>query len=135
MYSSQIWAIFMRSCGMPQVGVLCLIIPRRPRRNSSDHSYSHHLPPPPNFLQNDSNQQHVESIYFERSVSLVIKDSPPLTVYYYSVSTVDQIEWPKKLFRNKLPNLYVEVRLEQSVQCTRVIDRSMTPNWNEELPL
>ncbi|KIM82890.1 hypothetical protein PILCRDRAFT_7772 [Piloderma croceum F 1598] len=55
--------------------------------------------------------------------------------YILSVSSVDQIEWPKKLFRNKPPNLYVEVRLGQSVQRTRVIERSMTPTWNEELPL
>jgi hypothetical protein len=92
--------------------------------------------PPPKFPQNDSNHQHVESVYFEQSVSLVTRNSLLLTVfYYYSVSTVDQIEWPKKLFRNKPPNLYVEVRLEQSVQRTRVIERSMTPTWNEELPL
>src|SRR3984885_14921440 len=96
----------------------------------------HQLPPPSSkSLQNDSDQQYVESIYFTRSVSLVIGNSLPLIVFYYPVSTVDQIEWPKKLFRNKPPNLYVEVQLGQSVQRTRVIERSMTPTWNEELPL
>ena len=55
--------------------------------------------------------------------------------FHYPVSTVDQIEWPKKLFRNKPPNLYVEVRLGQSVQRTKVIERSMAPIWDEELPL
>jgi hypothetical protein len=89
----------------------------------------------PKSLQNDSNQQHVESVHFAWLVSLVIGNSLPLTVFHYPVSTVDQIEWPKKLFRNKSPNLYVEVQLGQSVQRTRVIERSMTPTWNEELPL
>jgi C2 domain len=95
----------------------------------------HQLPPPPKSLKNDSNQQHIESVYFERSVLLVIRNPLPLIVFCYSVSTVDQIGWPKKLFRNKPPNLYVEVRLGQSVQRTRVIERSMTPTWNEELLL
>jgi hypothetical protein len=104
------------------------------RTNDSDRSH-HQLPPPPKSLQNDSDQQHVESIHFTRSISLVIGNSLPLTVFYYPVSSVDQIEWPKKLYRNKPPNLYVEVRLEQSVQHTRVIERSMTPTWNEQLPL
>ena len=96
----------------------------------------HQLPPPSSkSLQNDSNQQHVESVHFAWLVSLVIGNSLPLTVFYYPVSTVDQIEWPKKLFQKKPPNLYVEVRVEQLVQRTRVVNRSMTPTWDEELPL
>jgi hypothetical protein len=53
----------------------------------------------------------------------------------YPVSSVGQIEWPKKLFRKKPPNLYVEIRVEQSVMRTKVVNRSLTPTWDEELPL
>ena len=53
----------------------------------------------------------------------------------YPVSSIGQIKWPKKLFRNKPPSLYVEVRVEQSVMRTKVINRSLTPIWDEELPL
>jgi hypothetical protein len=96
---------------------------------------SHQLPQSPESLQNDHDQHHFKSVYVAQSVSLIIVKFPPFIEFYYSVSSVDKIEWPKKLFQNKPPNIYVEVQLEQSVLRTRVVKRSMTPTWDEELPM
>jgi hypothetical protein len=96
---------------------------------------SHQLSQSPESLQNDHDKHHFKIVYVARSVSLIIEKFPPLIEFYYPVSSVDQIEWPKKLLQNKPPNVYVEIQLEQSVLRTRVVKRSMTPTWDEELPM
>jgi hypothetical protein len=57
-----------------------------------------------------------------------------LSVDVFSVKGVDQIVWTRSRF-SKSPNLYVEIRLEQSVWCTRIVKRSVTPTWDEEFPM
>jgi hypothetical protein len=57
-----------------------------------------------------------------------------LSIDVFSVRGFEQIVWTQSRF-NKAPNLYVEIRLEQSVWCTRIVKRSATPTWDEEFPM
>jgi len=57
-----------------------------------------------------------------------------LSVDVFSVKGVDQIVWTRSRF-SKSPNLYVEIRMEQSVWCTRTVKRSVQPTWDEEFPM
>ncbi|KIM73366.1 hypothetical protein PILCRDRAFT_728873 [Piloderma croceum F 1598] len=59
-------------------------------------------------------------------------DELPPKAYKLHIGSIDRIVWPKKLFQKKPPNLYVEVQVGESVQHTRVVERSTTPAWNEE---
>jgi Ca2+-dependent lipid-binding protein len=43
--------------------------------------------------------------------------------------------WSKSRSKKKSPNLYVEIKLEESVQKTEVIERNKAPSWNEEFKM
>lgn len=58
----------------------------------------------------------------------------PLTVFH-PVRCANQILWKPNIFNKKAPDLYVEIRLDQVVQRTRVIKRNLTPTWDEDLTL
>ncbi|KIM74058.1 hypothetical protein PILCRDRAFT_828572, partial [Piloderma croceum F 1598] len=53
--------------------------------------------------------------------------------YMLHVGSADMNAWSKSRSKKKSPNLYVEIKLEESViQKTGVIERKKAPSWNEE---
>lgn len=57
-----------------------------------------------------------------------------LLMWLRLVDGVSEIVWAQGFFK-KLPNLYVEIKVEESVQRTKTAKGARTPSWKEDFYL
>jgi hypothetical protein len=55
-------------------------------------------------------------------------------VFVQAVGGIRQIVWAGGIFQN-LPNLYVEIQVDQSVQRTKVVKKNTAPIWEADFYL